>query len=148
MLRDAWVISIISHTSWIFFHCCMHSLTLEVLKLLTDGFMVLRIDTDNHPSNVSLFKNLSGAALKNCIEHPFLPIPAFLYFDYCHALKNARNLFLDHDMNLSAGIISSTYLKRLYGLQKGWSVKAVRYLTKKHLYPTNFDKIHIVSSTV
>ena len=65
----------------------MHSLTLEVLKLLTDGFMVLRIDTDNHPSNVSLFKNLSGAALKNCIEHPFLPIPAFLYFDYCHALK-------------------------------------------------------------
>jgi hypothetical protein len=46
------------------------------------------------------------------IPHHFLaPTPLFLSIDFCHALKNARNLFLDREMNSSVGIISSDYLK-------------------------------------
>lgn len=134
-----------------FFHSTLqaadfHSLTLQVLKLLTDcGFLVLRIVTDNHPSNVGLFRNLCGGTLRYYIEHPFLPpMPLFLSFDFCHAMKNARNLFLHHNMNSSAGIISSSYLKSLYGLQKEWPVKPVRYLTKKHLFPTNLEKMNVL----
>lgn len=135
-----------------FFHASLttdvfYSLTMKVLKLLTDcGFIVLRIVTDNFSSNTALFKMLSeGSSIRNQIEHPFLsPLPLFLSFDFCHALKNARNLFLDRDMCSSHGIISSSYLKELYNLQKDLPIKPVRYLTRKHLHPTSLEKMNVL----
>jgi hypothetical protein len=125
-----------------------HSLTLNVLTLLTEcGFITLRLVTDNLNSNVALFKKFSNSSgpPKNCNDHPILQqLPLFLSFDFCHALKNARSLFLDHNINSSEGIISSSYLKELYNLQKGLPVKSVKYLTKKHLYPTNFEKMNVL----
>jgi hypothetical protein len=65
--------------------------------------------------------------MQNYIPHPVLNnVPLFLSFDFCRAIKNSRNLFLDHDMCSSAGVISS------------------EYLTKKHLYPSNFDKMNVL----
>ena len=134
-----------------FFHSTMTTdkflnLTMQVLRLLTDcGFIVLRLVTDNHASNTALFKRLSNGPPKNYINHPFLPqIPLFLSFDFCHAIKNARNLFLQRDMFSSAGLITSEYLKKLYNIQKDFPVKPVRYLTKKHLYPSNFEKMNVL----
>jgi hypothetical protein len=76
-----------------------HSLTLNVLTLLTEcGFITLRLATDNLNSNVALFKKFSNSSgpPKNCNDHPILQqLPLFLSFDFCHALKNARSLFLD-----------------------------------------------------
>jgi hypothetical protein len=106
---------------------------MQVLEMLTKcGFIVLRIVTDNFSSNVALFKKLSnGTTPKNCIDHPLLPnMPLFLSFDFCHAIKNARSLFLDHDMCSSEGVISSSYLKKLHNLQKGLPIKPVIFLTK------------------
>jgi hypothetical protein len=40
-----------------------------------------------------------------------LDLSCFFSFDYCHAVKNARNLFLDHDLASSEGMISASYLK-------------------------------------
>jgi hypothetical protein len=104
-----------------FFHGTLSSdtyfkITMNILELLTScGFIVLRIVTDNFSANVKLFKILCNGSLTNSIPHPFLaPMPLFLSFDFCHALKNARNLFLDREMNSSVGIISSDYLKKLY----------------------------------
>jgi hypothetical protein len=78
------------------------------------------------------------------IPHPVKSeIPLFLSFDYCHIIKNLRNLFLDHNMHAQDGIISSKYLKKLYDLQKNLIVKPVKFLTKKHLYPTNFEKMNV-----
>lgn len=113
-----------------FFHRTMkttefYELTLKVLHQLHEcGFIVLRIVTDNHKSNVALFKALNGNILSTRIEHPVQPsIPLFLSFDYCHAIKNARNIFLDHDMQSEEGTISSNYLKELYNEQKKFYYK-------------------------
>jgi hypothetical protein len=52
--------------------------------------------------------------LQNVIAHPYNPgLKFFMSFDYCHALENGRNLFLDHDMASSDGIITANYLKEL-----------------------------------
>jgi hypothetical protein len=75
-----------------FFHSSLttdnfHSLTLNVLKLLTEcGFIILRLVTDNLNLNVALFKKLSNSSgpPKNCIDHPILQqLPLFLSFDFC-----------------------------------------------------------------
>lgn len=134
-----------------FFHSSLttqelYLLTKNILQLLTNcGYIVIRFVTDNISTNVALFKKFGNGSLKNSINHPILEhIPLFLSFDFCHALKNARNLFLDHDMYSSQGKISSCYLKLLYDLQKGMPVKPVRYLTKKHLFPSNFEKMNVL----
>jgi hypothetical protein len=133
-----------------FFHSTLtakdfHSITLRVLQLLTDcNFIVLRLVTDNFSGNVGLFKKLGNGSLQNSIQHPILPhIPLFLSFDFVHVLKNARSIFLDHDMGSSEGIISAKYLKFLFELQQGLPVKPVKYLTKKHLFPTRFEKMNV-----
>ena len=59
-------------------------------------------------------------------------------------LKMPGTFFLSHNMNSTTGIISSSYLKALYGLQRGWPLKPVRYLTKKHLYPSNLEKMNVL----
>jgi hypothetical protein len=72
------------------------------------GFKVLRLVSDNHKSNVALFKSLGSGELKTRIEHPVeLQMPLFLSFDYCHVIKNARNVFLDHKMASSQQRYSS-----------------------------------------
>ena len=59
-------------------------------------------------------------------------------------LKMPGTFFLSHNMNSTTGIISSSYLKALYGLQRGWPLKPVRYLTKKHFYPSNLEKMNVL----
>jgi hypothetical protein len=134
-----------------FFHASLvtndfFSLTMKILQMVTDcGFIVLRLVTDNISTNVALFKKFGNGSMKNYVNHPILEhIPLFLSFDYCHALKNARNLFLDHDMGSSNGRISSSYIKILHELQQGLPVKPVRFLTNKHLFPTNFEKMNVL----
>jgi hypothetical protein len=134
-----------------FFHSSLttnelYSLTKNVLQLLSDcGYIVLRLVTDNISTNVALFKKFGNGSLKIQIEHPIMvQLPLFLSFDFCHALKNARNLFLDHDMCSTEGRISASYLKILHELQKDMPVKPVRYLTKKHLFPSNFEKMNVL----
>jgi hypothetical protein len=64
---------------------------------------------------VGLFKAFANSELCTGIEHPVTPnIPLFFSFDYCHAIKNARNIFLNHDMQAVEGVISSAHLKDLY----------------------------------
>jgi hypothetical protein len=60
---------------------------------------VIRIVGDNHKNHVALFKHFGNGTLQNFIRHPYnIGLKLFFSFDYCHAVKNARNLFLDHDM--------------------------------------------------
>ncbi|GLV33416.1 hypothetical protein CBL_20157 [Carabus blaptoides fortunei] len=100
-------------------------LTINVLKLIKEcGFTVLRMVTDNHKSNVALFKLLGDGNLITRIKNPVMcEIPLFLSFDYCHAQKNARNIFLDHDMESKEGTISADYVRALYNMQKDLIIK-------------------------
>ena len=123
-----------------------YSLTLKILKLVTDcGFLIIRIVTDNLALNVKLFKLLGNGTIQNVISHPYLsPLPLFLSFDYCHAIKNARNLFLQNEMMSSDGVISASFLTDLYDLQRDLPVKPVKFLTKKHLFPNNLEKMNVL----
>lgn len=123
-----------------------HEITLNILqKVHTCGFTILRLVSDNHKSNVALFKTLGDGQLKIRIPHPVNPaLPLFLSFDYCHAVKNARNIFLDHDMASSTGIIKAEYLQKLYDIQKLCIIKPIPYLTRKHIYPNTFEKMNVL----
>ncbi|EFA11970.1 Transposable element P transposase-like Protein [Tribolium castaneum] len=123
----------------------LYKLTLKVLKLLHEcGFEVIRIVGDNHKSHVSLFKQFGNGKLENMVVHPFDPaLRLLLSFDYCHLVKNCRNLFLDHDMASRDGVITADYLKELLEVQQNLIIKPVRFLTKKHMYPSNLEKMKI-----
>jgi hypothetical protein len=97
-----------------------HQITLNILKLAHSlRFRVLRQVSDNHKSNVALFKSLGSGELKTRIEHPVEPqMPLFLSFDYCHVIKNARNIFLGHKMASSKDIIQAEYLHQICNIQK------------------------------
>lgn len=124
----------------------LYALTIEVLREVEKaGFVVVRIVTDNHLTNVKLFSLLSNEpSPKPVIAHP-LDSERFLFlsFDVCHILKNIRSLFLSRNMQNGKDKISSSFLKMLYDLQKDCIVKPVRNLTAKHLYPTSFEKMHV-----
>lgn len=111
----------------------LYQLFNQVIKAVEDcGFYVLRIVTDNHKTNVSMFRQFGNGDLKFSVPHPCDPQRLlFLSFDYCHLIKNIRSQFLDRDMADGDGLISSKYLKEIYRLQAKLTVKPVRYLTKK-----------------
>lgn len=69
----------------------------------------------------------------------------FLSYDQCHILKNLRNALLDVKRELSncGKPVTGWFVRRLYELQREKNLKLVRRLTHKHVYPTNFEKMHV-----
>ncbi|KAH7973689.1 hypothetical protein HPB49_004011 [Dermacentor silvarum] len=122
----------------------LHELVLFIMKKVeTCAFRITRIVTDNHKVNVHAFKLLGYGCLIYRIEHPCDPErPLFLSFDPCHVLKNVRSQFLAHDIG-PKGEISSSHLKAVYELQKDLTVRPVRYLSRKHVYPNNIEKMNV-----
>ncbi|KAM7309977.1 hypothetical protein ISCGN_006946 [Ixodes scapularis] len=118
-------------------------LLLHVLGKVEDvGFKVLRIVTDNHRVNVNAMKQLCGGLLTHHILHPNDPERIlFLSFDYVHILKNIRSQFLERNFGKD-NEIKSFYLKKLYELQREAAVKPVRFLSRKHLFPSNIEKMN------
>ncbi|KAL1421211.1 hypothetical protein MTO96_004222 [Rhipicephalus appendiculatus] len=122
----------------------LHKLLIFVLeKVEACGFRVIRLVSDNHKVNVNAMKLLGDGLLTYRIEHPCdSDRLLFLSFDPCHVLKNVRSQFLAHDLG-PKGEISSCYIKKLYELQKDLVVKPVRYLSRKHVYPNNIEKMNV-----
>ncbi|KAH7949974.1 hypothetical protein HPB49_017844 [Dermacentor silvarum] len=122
----------------------LHELVLFIMKKVeTCGFRITRLITDNHKVNVHAFKLLGYGCLTYRIEHPCDPErPLFLSFDPCHVLKNVRSQFLAHDIG-PKGEISPSHLKAVYELQKDLTVRPVRYLSRKHVYPNNIEKMNV-----
>ncbi|CAN7951775.1 unnamed protein product, partial [Ixodes pacificus] len=88
-------------------------------------------------------KILCGGFLTYRIEHPCNSERLlFLSFAYCHVLKNVRSQFLARDMGKD-GEISSSRIKKIYDMQKNWTVKPVRFLSRKHVYPNNIEKMNV-----
>ncbi|XP_049522070.1 uncharacterized protein LOC125944788 [Dermacentor silvarum] len=79
--------------------------------------------------------------LKHCVPHPTnQDRKLFLAFDQCHLIKNVRSQFLSRDIGKD-GEITAQYLKDLYA--KRSIVKPVRFLTRKHVHPTNIEKMNV-----
>ncbi|KAH6926069.1 hypothetical protein HPB50_013695 [Hyalomma asiaticum] len=56
--------------------------------------------------------------------------------------KNLRSQFLAKDFGKSKQV-SSKYVKALYRMQKHSTVRPVRFLTRKHVYPSNIEKMNV-----
>lgn len=122
----------------------LHDIIRFVLKQVESaGFEVVRIVTDNHKVNVTAMQLFCNGPLTLCIDHPADPSKKlFFAFDQCHIIKNVRSQFLARDLGKD-GEISSSHLKELYAMQKGSVIKPVRFLTRKHVYPTNLEKMNV-----
>lgn len=100
-------------------------------KVEEAGFTMLRFVSDNHKVNVSAMTHLCGGFLKYRTEHPCDPDRLlFLSFDYCHVFKNIQSQFLARELGEN-GQVSSTYLKKLYELQKRMACQASALLDKE-----------------
>ncbi|KAH7953581.1 hypothetical protein HPB49_010341 [Dermacentor silvarum] len=116
----------------------------HVLKKTTDiGFDIVRLVTDNHKVNVAAMDILCGGKASIQASHPADPSKKiFLSFDQSHIIKNVRSQFLSKDFGKEKQI-TSKYVKSLYKMQKNSTVRPVRFLTRKHLYPTNIEKMNV-----
>ncbi|KAH7932150.1 hypothetical protein HPB51_029567 [Rhipicephalus microplus] len=81
--------------------------------------------------------------LRTRIPHPTdASRQLFLAFDQGHIIKNVRSQFLSNEM-CGNKEISSVYLKDLYKMQQGSTMKPVCFLTRKHIFPTNIEKMGV-----
>ncbi|KAK8774441.1 hypothetical protein V5799_011024 [Amblyomma americanum] len=123
-------------------------LALKVMASVEEaGFQVVRLVADNHQANCKFFSSLSGGPIKLVIIHPLDESrQLYLSFDYCHILKNIRSQFLDEKriFRNKGKLILPDYLRLLYKVQeRQGAFKMVRCLTKKHLWPSNFEKMNV-----
>ena len=127
----------------------LNNFTLMVLALLESyGYRVVRMVADNHRISRGNLIIFGGGSLKFRIP---LPLgfnndsdelqPFIMSFDPVHVIKNIRNQFLDRKMSDGEGGIDGVrYLSLLYRLQKSCTVRLVRCLTRKHVFPSNLEK--------
>jgi len=124
---------------------------LEVLKdtiskLEEIGFKVVRAVCDCISFNVKTFLELCGNEIQPFIPHPCDPSRLlYISFDPCHVIKNLRNQFMDKKRAwINCGKrINSDPIRILYAMQKNNMVKLVRYLSRKMVYPTPFEKMNV-----
>lgn len=110
------------------------------------GLQVVRLVSDNHKVNVSAMDILCNGAGSYCMPHPVdTQRKLFLAFDQSHIIKNVRSQFLARELGGNKEI-SSSHIKKLYKMQAGSTVKPVRFLTRKHIYPTNIEKMNVRSA--
>ncbi|KAH6923047.1 hypothetical protein HPB50_020771 [Hyalomma asiaticum] len=120
--------------------------TKEVIAAVEScGFIIVRIVTDNYSANVTMFKLMGNGSLNTVVRHPHdTSRVIFLSFDPCHVLKNVRNQFLDRELTDGTGVISGVFVQKLYEHQKRTTVKLARNLTRKHVYPSNLEKMNVL----
>ncbi|KAL3182567.1 hypothetical protein MRX96_007012 [Rhipicephalus microplus] len=129
----------------------LRSMTMNVMKAVeVVGFRVTRIVTDNHQSNVALFKSLSeDGMLAHVGPHPLRQgDPLFLSFDPNHLIKNLRNNLVKREMMDGDNLIQGgLYLKKLLSIQSQLLVKPVRFQTQSHVEPNNLEKMKVSRAT-
>ncbi|KAH7942489.1 hypothetical protein HPB49_024595 [Dermacentor silvarum] len=112
-------------------------------EVATAGFLVACIVTDNHKINVLALELLCNGKLEHSIKHPQDPVRRlFVAFDQCHLIKNIRSQFLARDIGKN-GEVTSSYVKSLYKMQQASVIKPVRFLTRKHVYPSNIEAMNV-----
>ncbi|KAH7953771.1 hypothetical protein HPB49_011985 [Dermacentor silvarum] len=105
----------------------LSNITAEAMKLTEEaGFRIVRVVTDNHQTNLSLFKSLSDdGTLSHVATHPVrVGDPLFLSFDQNHLIKNLRNNFLERELLDGDQLIKGgVYMEKLFEIQSQLLVK-------------------------
>ncbi|KAH7936839.1 hypothetical protein HPB49_005705 [Dermacentor silvarum] len=120
--------------------------TKEVISAVEScGFVIVRIVTDYYSANVTMFKHMGSGCLSSVVPHPHNSDRVmFLSFDTCHILKNIRSQFLERELTDGTEVITGKFVQKLYEFQKDKTVKLARNLTRKHVYPSNFEKMNLL----
>lgn len=109
------------------------------------GFVIVRIVSDNYSANTTMFKHMGNGCLSTVVNHPHdHERIIFLSFDPCHILKNIRSQFLERELTDGSGDITGMFVQKLYEYQKEMTVKLARNLTRKHVYPSNLEKMNVL----
>ncbi|KAL1418779.1 hypothetical protein MTO96_025664 [Rhipicephalus appendiculatus] len=116
----------------------------HVLKKTAEaGFDVVRLVTDNHKINVAAMDIMCNGEANIRAPHPAdSSKEIYLSFDQSHVIKNVRSQFLAKDFGKNKQV-SSKYVKELYRMQKHSTMRPVRFLTRKHVYPSNVEKMSV-----
>jgi len=110
------------------------------------GFKIVRAVCDCISFNVKTFVGLCGGELKCHVPHPCDPNrKLFISFDPCHVVKNLRNQFINRKKKWrnQTKPISADSIRELYKLQTNKTVKPVRFLSRKVVNPTPFEKMNV-----
>lgn len=118
-----------------------------VKHVSTIGFQVVAVVCDNHAANRKALMNLFGGEWGASITNPYNnSLPIFLLFDPTHNIKNFYNNFQKRrefqycgdQCNLTAKFSD---IEELYYEEKNRPLKLAPQLSKRHLYPSNLDKL-------
>lgn len=122
-------------------------LTIHVIRKLEEiGFKVVRVVGDNAKVNVKLFKLLRRAtdAEDFQVTHPADPSRhLFLSFDPTHLLKNIRNQMIDRPLKWDGELINFSLITLLFTKTMHDGLALCRYLTRRHVDPTNFERMKV-----
>ncbi|KAL1482467.1 hypothetical protein MTO96_033775 [Rhipicephalus appendiculatus] len=117
-----------------------------VIKTASIGFDIVRVVTDNHKINVNAMDILSGGEAKIQAPHPADPSKdIFFAFDQSHVIKNIRSQFLAKEFGENREV-SSKYIKMLYKMQRHSTIRPIRFLTRKHVFPSNIEKMNVMTA--
>jgi hypothetical protein len=122
-------------------------LTVHVKKKLEEiGFIVERLVADNAKVNVKLFKLLKREADNNDFQvtHPADPSRIlFVSYDYTHILKNVRNQLIDRQLKWNETRLDFSIIKLLFVKTIENGLPLCRFLTRRHIDPTNFERMKV-----
>lgn len=125
----------------------MYFLTIRVIKKLEEvGFLVDRSVGDNAKVNVKLFKILRKSADKNDfrVTHPAEPSKTsrkwYVSYHPTHILKKERNQLLERNLKWEGEKIDFSLIKLLFAKTLNDGLPLCRFLTRRHIDPTNFEK--------
>lgn len=122
-------------------------LTVHVIKKLEEiGFIVDGVVGDNARINIKLFDLLRHPSDKQdfIVTHPVNPsIPLFLSYDYTHLIKNIRNQLIDRKLTVDGKKIYFGLVRLLLERTMNDHFHIARFLTRKHVNPTNFERMKV-----
>ncbi|KAH7933831.1 hypothetical protein HPB49_017880 [Dermacentor silvarum] len=108
--------------------------------VIKTGFEIIRVLTDNYKIRVTAMEILSGGEAKTRAPHPAdQSMDIFFAFDQSHVIKNIRSQFLAKEFGENKEI-SSKFIKMLDKMQGQSTVRPIRFLTRKHVFPSNIKK--------
>lgn len=98
--------------------------------------------TDNHKINEAAMDIMCNGEAIIRTPHPAdSSKEIYLSYDQSHVIKNVISHFLAKDFRSKQ--VSSKYVKELYWMQKHFAMRPVIFLTRKHVYPSNIEKMDI-----
>ncbi len=78
------------------------------------------------------------------VTHPVDPKrPLFVSYDYTHITKNARKQLIDRSLKINGQLLDFSLIKLLLSRTMNDHFHMVRFLSRKHVEPTNFERMKV-----